>query len=68
MSSHDAAIYAANDLIMALTKPQPPNSFLSIGNEQIIALQKLATIFKTAITEQSISALGVPDSEPPNRP
>ena len=53
---------------MALTKPQPPNSFLLIGNGQIIALQKLATIFKTAITEQSISALGVPDSEPPSRP
>ena len=68
VSAHDAAIYAANDLIMALTKPQPPNSFLSIGDEQIVALQKLANIFQTTITKQPISAPGVPDSEPPNRP
>ena len=46
VSSHDAAIYAANDLIMALTKPQPTNSFLSIGDEQIVALQKLANTLK----------------------
>ena len=68
MSTHDAAIYTANDLITALTKPQPPNSFLSLGDEQIVALQKLAHISQTAITKQPISALGVPDSEPPNRP
>ena len=68
MSAHDAAIYTASDLITVLTKPQPPNSFLSIGDEQIVALQKLANIFQTAITKQRISALGVPDSEPPNRP
>ena len=68
MSSHDAAIYAANDLITALTKPQPPNPFLSIGDEQITALKQLSNIFKTATTKQPISTLGVPDSEPPNRP
>ena len=49
VSAHDAAIYAANDLIMALTKPQPTNSFISIGEDQIAALQKLATIFQTSI-------------------
>ena len=53
---------------MALTKPQPPNSFLLIGDEQIVALQKLANIFQTTITKQPISALGVPDSGPPNCP
>ena len=65
VSAHDAAIYAANDLIMALTKPQPKNSFISIGDDQIEALQKLASIFQTSITKPPISALGVPDSAPP---
>ena len=68
VSTHDGAIYAANDLITALTKPQPPNSILSIGDDQIVALQKLATIFQNSITTQLISAPGVPDSAPPNRP
>ena len=39
-----------------------------IEDEQIVALQKLANIFKTTTTKQPISALGVPDSEHPNRP
>ena len=64
VSAHDAAIYAANDLITALTKPQPTNSIISIGDDQIVALQKLATIFQTSITKQ-ISALVVPDIAPP---
>ena len=68
VSSHDAAIYAVNDLIMALTKPQPPNPFLSIGDEQIAALKKLANIFKTTTTKQPISTPRVPDIEPPNCP
>ena len=68
VSAHDAAIYAGNDLITAPIKPQPPNSFLLIGDEQIVALRKLANIFQTAISKQPISAPGVPDSEPPNRP
>ena len=38
VSSHDAAIYAANDLITALTKPQPTNSVISIGDDQLMAL------------------------------
>ena len=45
LSAHDAAIYAANDLITALTKPQPTNSLVSIGDDQLTALRKLATIF-----------------------
>ena len=68
VSAHDAAIYAANDLIMALTKPQPTNSFILIGDDQIVALQKLATIFQTYITKQLMSAPGVPDSAPPPPP
>ena len=68
VSSHDAAIYAANDLIMALTIPQSPNPFLSIGDEHIAALKKLDNIFKTSTTKQPISTPGVPDIEPPNPP
>ena len=33
VSANDAAIYAANNLIKALTKPQPPDSFISIGDD-----------------------------------
>ena len=68
VSAHDAAIYAANDLITALTKPQPTNSLISIGDDQTVALQKLATIFQTSITKQPISAPGVPDPPPPPPP
>ena len=58
VSAHDAAIYAANDLIMALTKPQPTNSFISIGDDQLVALRQLATIFQTSITKKPISDPG----------
>ena len=68
VSAHDAAKYAANVLIMELTEPQPPNSFISIGDEQIVALQKLANIFQTSFTTKPISAAGVPDSAPSNHP
>ena len=33
-----------------------------------MALQKLANIFQTSITKQPISAPGVPDITPPQRP
>ena len=66
VSAYDAAIYAANDLITALTKPQLTNSFISIGDDQIVALRKLATIFQTSITKPPISDPGVPDIAPPS--
>ena len=68
VTTNDAAIYAANDLITALTKPQPPNSFLSLGNDQLAALQQLATIFQRVVDKKPTSALGVPDLTPPQRP
>ena len=68
VSAHDAAIYAANDLITALTKPQPTNSFISIGDDQLVALRQLATIFQSSITKKPISDLGVPDIAPPPPP
>ena len=68
VSAHDAAIYAANDLITALTKPQPTNSFLSIGNDQLVALRQLATIFQSSITKKPISDPSVQDIAPPPPP
>ena len=68
VTANDAAIYAANDLITALTKPQPPNSFLSLGNDQLAALQQLANIFQRAVNKTRTSAPGVPDLTPPQRP
>ena len=68
VSAKDAAIYEANDLITALTKPQPPDSFISIGDDQIVALRQLATIFQRSITKKPISEPGVPDITPPHRP
>ena len=65
VSTHDAAIYAGNDLITALTKPQPPNSFLLLGDDQMVALQLLATIFQRAVTKKPTSDAGVPDLLPP---
>ena len=68
VTANDAAIYAANDLITALTKPQPPHSFLSLGNDQLAALQQLANIFQHAVDKPPMSAPGVPDPTPPQRP
>ena len=68
VSANDAAIYAANDLITALTKPQPPNSFISISDDQMVALRQLATIFQRAVTKKPTSDPGVPDIAPPQRP
>ena len=68
VSANDAAIYAANDLITALTKPQPPNSFISIGDDQMVALRQLATIFQRAVAKKPTSDPGVPDIAPPQQP
>ena len=68
VSANDAAIYAANDLIKALTKPPPPDSFISIVDNQIVAQRQLATIFQRSITKKPTSAPGVPDIAPPQCP
>ena len=70
VTSHDAVIYAANDLITALTMPQPTNSVLSIGKDQMVALRKLATIFQCSIQpkQQPIAEPSEPDFAPPQRP
>ena len=68
VSANDAAIYVANDLITELTKPHPPNSFISIGDDQMVALRQLATIFQRAVTKKPTSDPGLPDIAPPQCP
>ena len=68
MSSHDAVIYAANNLITALTQPQSRKSVLSIGDDQLVALRKLATIFQCSIQKKPIADPREQDSTPPQRP
>ena len=68
MSSNDAVIYAANDLITALTQPQSKNSVLSIRNDQIVALHKLASIFQCSIPKKPIAEPEEQDSPPPQQP
>ena len=68
VSSHDAVLYAANDLITALTKPQLNNSGVSIGDDQIVAIRKLATIFQCSIQKKPIAEPGEQDKPPQQRP
>ena len=68
VSSHGAVLYAANDLITALTKPQLNNSGLSIGDDQIVALRQLATIFQCSIQKKPIAEPGEQDRPPQQRP
>jgi hypothetical protein len=43
-SSHDLATQAAADLTHALLNPQPAGPFCQVGDEQAIALRRLANI------------------------
>ena len=63
---HDAVIYAANGHITALTTPKPTNSVLSLGSDQRVALQKLATVFQCSIHKNPIADPGEPDIAPPH--
>ena len=68
VSAHDAVLYAANDLITALTKPQLNKAGISVGDDQIVALRKLASIFQCSIKKQPMAEPGEPDRPPPPRP
>ena len=68
VSAHDAVIYAANDLITILKQPQPKNSVLSLGDDQLVALRKLATIFQCSIQNKPVAEPGEQDSPPAQRP
>jgi hypothetical protein len=47
-SSSDLAAQAATELTHALLNPQPAGPFFQVGDEQAIALRKLATIFEAS--------------------
>jgi hypothetical protein len=47
-SSHDLATQAAADLTHVLLNPQPAGPFCQVGDEQAIALKRLANIFVSA--------------------
>jgi hypothetical protein len=47
-SSHELATQAAADLTHALLNPQPAGPFCHVGDEQVIALRRLANIFVSA--------------------
>ena len=68
VSPHDAVLYAAHDVITALTKPKLQHSGISLGNDQIEALRKLATIFQCSHETTPITKPGEKDSPPQHRP
>jgi hypothetical protein len=56
-SSQDLATQAAADLTHALLHPQPAGPFCKVGNEQTIALKRLASIFEGAKQRKSKNTL-----------
>jgi hypothetical protein len=56
-SSHDLATQATADLTHALLHPQPAGPFCQDGNDQTIALKRLASIFETAKQRKSKNTL-----------
>jgi hypothetical protein len=52
-SSQDLATQAAADITHALLHPQPAGPFCKVGNEQTIALKRLASIFEGAKRRKS---------------
>jgi hypothetical protein len=56
-SSQDLATKAAADLTHSLLHPQPAGPVCQVGNEQIIALKRLASIFEGAKQRKSKNIL-----------
>jgi hypothetical protein len=56
-SSQDMATQAAADLTHALLHPQPAGPFCQVGDEQTIALKRLASIFESAKQRKTKSVL-----------
>jgi hypothetical protein len=56
-SSQDLATQVAADLMHALLHPQPAGSFCKVGNEQTMALKRLASIFEGAKQRKSKTIL-----------
>jgi hypothetical protein len=64
-SSRELATQAAADLTHALLNPQPAGPFCQVGDEQAIALRKLANIFGSAKPKNANNTL-VPQDETEN--
>jgi hypothetical protein len=60
-SSHDLATQAAADLAHALLNLQPAGLFCQVGDEQAIALKRLANIFASAKTLNTNNPLAPQD-------
>jgi hypothetical protein len=62
-SSHDVATQAAADLTHALLNPQLAGPFCQVGDEQVIALRRLANIFGSAKPRNANNSLAPPPDE-----
>jgi hypothetical protein len=67
-SSHDLATQAAADLTHALLHPQPAGPFCQVGDEQTIALRRLASILVSAKPRNTTTSLASQDEIENNAP
>jgi hypothetical protein len=67
-SSHDLETQAAADLTHALLHPQPAGPFCQVGDEQTIALKRLASIFVSAKPRNRTTSLAPQDESENNAP
>jgi hypothetical protein len=67
-SSHDLATQAAADLTHALLNPKPAGPFCQVGDEQTIALKRLASIFVSAKPRNTNNPLAPQDGIENNAP
>jgi hypothetical protein len=67
-SSRDLATQAATELTYALLNPQPAGPFCQVGDEQAIALRKLATIFEASKPNKANKQLTPQNEEGNNSP
>jgi hypothetical protein len=67
-SSRDLATQAAAELTHALLNPQPAGPFCQVGDEQAVALRKLATIFEGSKPKKVNKQLTPQNEEENNAP
>jgi hypothetical protein len=61
-SSQELATQAAKQLTHALLHPQPPGPFLQVGDEQMLALERLSAIFEGGLPLHKINDYDAPPS------
>jgi hypothetical protein len=70
-SSNELATQAAKQLMHALLNPQPAGPFCQVGDEEMLALARLAAIFEGALptrkTDATSPLLEINDNDPPLR-